>query len=60
MSNKATKSAMDKRVEDELIDSLDEELELELDDDRVSRMLSGQDANTAIDTPDRQFYFREL
>ena len=60
MSNKATKSAMDKRVEDELIDSLDEELELELDDDRVARMLSGQDANTAIDTPDRQFYFREL
>ena len=60
MSNKATKSAMDKRVEDELIDSLDEELELELDDDRVACMLSGQDANTAIDTPDRQFYFREL
>ena len=60
MSNPAEKASAEKRITDDLIDSLDEELEIELDDDRVARMLSGQDESSVIDTPDRQFYFKEL
>lgn len=60
MTDQTKKAAADKRIAEELIDSLDEELEIELDDDRVERMLGGQDEAAAIDTPDRQFYFKEL
>lgn len=60
MTDQSKKSAAEQRIAEELIDSLDEELEIELDDDRVSRMLSGMDESTVVDTPDRQFYFKEL
>ena len=60
MNDQSKKSAMEQRIADELIDSLDEELEIEMEDDRVARMLDGIDENIVIDTPDRQFYFKEL
>lgn len=60
MTDQTKTTAAEKRVADELIDSLDEELEIELDDDRVARMLSGLEESSVIDTPDRQFYFKEL
>ncbi|HPG88773.1 MAG TPA: polyphosphate kinase 2 [Hyphomicrobium sp.] len=60
MSQQPTKSAAEKRIADDLIDTLDEELELELDDDRIARVLDGRDETSVIDTPDRQFYFKEL
>ena len=60
MTDQSKKSAAEKRIADELIDSLDEELEIELEDDRVARMLEGMDESSVIDSPDRQFYFREL
>ncbi|NOT69911.1 MAG: polyphosphate kinase 2 [Hyphomicrobium sp.] len=59
-STKPPLSTLEKRVEAELLDSLDEELEIEMDDDRVSRLLSGQSESAAIVTADRQFYFQEL
>lgn len=60
MTDQSKKSAAEKRIADELIDSLDEELEIELEDDRVARMLEGMDESSVIDSPDRQFYFKEL
>lgn len=60
MTDQSKKSAAEKRIADEFIDSLDEELEIELEDDRVARMLEGMDESSVIDSPDRQFYFKEL
>jgi polyphosphate kinase len=47
-------------VELELEDSFDEELEMELDDDRVARELRDITAFKQKSTLDRRFYFREL
>ena len=45
----------------DMLDSLDEELEMELDDDRLDQLLSGADAlATDPKNEDRRFYFREL
>ena len=53
--------AMRARVQAEMEDSLDEELELELDDDRLDHLLrDAADHPPARDTIDRQLYFREL
>jgi len=43
-----------KKAQDEILDGLDEELELELDDQRL-----GDDGDSLISI-NRQFYFREL
>ncbi|MEW5964390.1 MAG: polyphosphate kinase 2 [Pseudomonadota bacterium] len=48
------------RIEAELADSFDEELEMELDDDRLARLLDGLAERPAVETIDRQLYFREL
>lgn len=49
------------RVEDEIEDSFDEELELEIDDERLARLLDAHtDHPPGSDTLARQVYFREL
>jgi polyphosphate kinase 2 len=52
--------AMHDRVREEMLDSYDEEMELELDEDRVDQMadeLAGQNAGSSVD---RRTYFKEL
>jgi polyphosphate kinase 2 len=52
--------AMHDRVREEMLDSYDEEMELELDEDRLDQMadeLAGQNAGSSVD---RRTYFKEL
>jgi polyphosphate kinase 2 len=49
-----------KRIHSEVSDDLDEEMELELDDDRVADTIDGVVDNPTADSDDRRFYFREL
>jgi polyphosphate kinase len=49
-----------KRVEADLADSLDEEYEMELDDDRLDRLLADTADGLRHDGMDRKLYFREL
>jgi polyphosphate kinase 2 len=49
-------TTLSERIHDELIDSVDEELELEIDDDRLSALLEGDTAGGM----DRKSYFAEL
>ena len=46
------------RIHDELIDSVDEELELEIDDHRLSALL--EESGDALHGMDRKSYFEEL
>jgi polyphosphate kinase len=48
------------RVEADLADSLDEEYEMELDDDRLDRLLADSTDYLKHDGIDRKLYFREL
>jgi polyphosphate kinase 2 len=48
------------RVEFDLADSLDEEYEMELDDDRLDKLLSETADHPREDGMDRRIYFREL
>jgi polyphosphate kinase len=48
------------RVEFDLADSLDEEYEMELDDDRLDKLLSETADHQPQDGMDRRVYFREL
>jgi polyphosphate kinase 2 len=65
MTNKKpspTQNALQQRAHDDLIDSYDEELEMELDDDRLDELLmdvpaQGPSSDGAID---RRLYFKEL
>lgn len=52
--------AMMARVEAEVADSFDEELEMELDDNRLARLLDGKDHDQDAGLLDRQLYFKEL
>ena len=52
--------AMMARVEAEIADSFDEELEMELDDNRLARLLDGKEHDEDAGLLDRQFYFKEL
>jgi polyphosphate kinase 2 len=47
------------RIHDEIIDSLDEERELELDDERLAQLIEEHEQLTA-DSADRTRYFKEL
>ncbi len=62
MSNENTKSpdSLQRRVNADMIDSFDEELEMELDDDRVSEMLKPTEDYQSPGSMDRRLYFREL
>ncbi len=48
------------RLQEELLDSIDEELELEIDDDRLTALLDPAQGSPEPDTVDRHFYFKEL
>jgi len=53
--------AVKQRIEAEIADSFDEELELELDDARLESLLGGEGSEQAQrDLIDRHFYFKEL
>ena len=49
---------LQKRIQDDLLDSLDEELEMELDDDRLDHLLDGP--HEERESVERARYFREL
>lgn len=48
------------RIEAEIADSFDEELEMEIDDERLQRLLDDHTAPGVTDLLDRQLYFKEL
>ena len=50
----------ERRFHAEMLDSYDEELEMEIDDDRMSELISEATTGGAVNDIDRQFYFKEL
>jgi polyphosphate kinase len=48
------------RMHDEMLDSFDEELELEIDDDRLAKLLAEMSEHPERATIDRRVYFKEL
>src|SRR5262245_37167724 len=48
------------RIEAEITDSFDEELEMEIDDQRLAVLLEGLTEHPESQTLDRRFYFKEL
>ena len=61
MRNKKTKpSDLQSRVNADMIDSFDEELEMELDDDRLADLLQEKEGYQHPESMNRQLYFREL
>src|SRR5689334_15830663 len=48
------------RVQEDMLDSFDEELELEMEDDRLDDMLAEMAERPEPETIDRRFYFKEL
>jgi polyphosphate kinase 2 len=54
-----TKTTHD-RMQEEMLDSFDEELELEIDDDRLEKLLADMSEHPDRATIDRRVYFREL
>src|SRR5215471_10540450 len=60
MSRKKKASNIRERVAADLADSLDEEYEMELDDDRLDRLLADATDHLKHDGMDRKLYFREL
>jgi polyphosphate kinase 2 (PPK2 family) len=51
---------MSARIEAEIADSFDEELEMELDDDRLQKLIDGKEQTGDDGLLDRKFYFQEL
>ena len=60
MANDDTADDMQRRIAAEMADSFDEELEMELDDDRLASLLDGLSEQPDVATLDRQIYFKEL
>jgi len=58
--DRPTKSTLEQRVQDEMADSFDEELEMEIDDDRLDRLLADASDHPERETVDRRLYFKEL
>jgi polyphosphate kinase len=48
------------RVTREMVDSFDEELEMEIDDDRLGKLLAEMSEHPEPETVDRRLYFKEL
>jgi polyphosphate kinase len=48
------------RIHGEMVDSFDEELELEIDDERLEKLLAEISERPELETIDRRFYFKEL
>ena len=53
-------SPLYRRIHGEMIDSLDEELELEIDDDRLAQLMADIGDHAHPETLERKFYFQEL
>jgi polyphosphate kinase 2 len=53
-------NGMAARIEAEIADSLDEELEMELDDDRLQKLIDGKEQSDNGSALDRKVYFQEL
>jgi polyphosphate kinase 2 len=53
-------SDLNRRIDAEIADSFDEELEMEIDDERLARVLNGLAESPEPETLERQFYFKEL
>jgi polyphosphate kinase 2 len=53
-------ASMTARIETEIADSFDEELEMEMDDERLHRLLDDSELNGHANLLDRQIYFKEL
>jgi polyphosphate kinase 2 len=51
---------LQERLHDEMIDAVDEELELEIDDDRLSELIAPAATGGSPSTLDRHTYFKEL
>jgi polyphosphate kinase len=63
MTNDAIKTATEakeERIRNEIVDSFDEELELEIDDDRLQRLLDDLSERPEQETIERHLYFKEL
>jgi polyphosphate kinase 2 len=52
--------AIHDRIREEMLDSYDEELELELDDDRLDALTNEMSGHSPAETVDRRRYFKEL
>jgi polyphosphate kinase 2 len=55
-----TNDARHQRINGEMLDSFDEELELEIDDDRLAELLKDISEHPQVETLDRRIYFKEL
>jgi polyphosphate kinase 2 len=55
-----TNDARHQRINGEMLDSFDEELELEIDDDRLAQLLKDISEHPQTETLDRRIYFKEL
>jgi polyphosphate kinase 2 len=53
-------SSLESRVEAEMLDSFDEELEMELDDARLAQFVENAGGQPDANALDRHFYFKEL
>jgi polyphosphate kinase 2 len=53
-------NALQRRIHGEMVDSFDEELELEIDDDRLAKLLDEISDHPEVATLDRRLYFKEL
>jgi polyphosphate kinase 2 len=60
MANDSRARALDSRVRSELIDSFDEELEMEIDDDRLDKLIAEFTNRPEPQSLNRPFYFKEL
>jgi polyphosphate kinase 2 len=49
-----------RRIDAEIADSFDEELEMEIDDERLAKLLDEHSGRPEHETIDRHFYFKEL
>ena len=55
-----TEKPIHDRIHAEMLDSFDEELELEIDDDRLDALTNEFSGHSAKETVDRRLYFKEL
>src|SRR5262249_9916461 len=53
-------NARSDRINGEMLDSIDEELEMEIDDDRLAKLLTEIAEHPQPETLDRRVYFKEL
>ena len=60
MTKRPPNGTIHDRIQAEMLDSFDEELELEIDDDRLDALTNEFADHTAQETIDRRVYFKEL